>query len=285
MSNLFKIPRGRVYQVNKVAWDLVRQHGKSRRAMVAYLCNIGGYSAGYNNRFAIEFNISAHAADLDADHLWDVIAEERETAETGKPLMRMILARRLFNKAHAERGDQLWSDAVEDAFRNWSEAEFTHWTFANVVISDWDWEVHGRGGKHLCLIRCGNIRLTGSEEDLEERLMERDTNCDGTDAGYLIDVEDVKKLFLLCVHLATTLTPRAIADAVEYQAAWSLWFNHVSDELDAAEQVHEERANLRESANLIRQYLSGRIVVPDEGDAEAVTAFDAIANLADIGLE
>lgn len=274
MSNLFKIPRTKFARTD-ARWALVRKHGTSRRKMVDFICNIGGYSVPYYGRYAIEFNIGVYSADLDVDHLWSIL-KSSDIADTHSLTLRQrIAARKLFDTAHATYGDRLWTTAVEDAYRGWADSDMPYETFAGVRV-DWSWETHGRGGKHLCMTECEGINLKRNEEDLREALMERDENPDGTRAGYMIDIERVKKLFLICVQNSVELNSDNISREVEYRAAWTLWYNDVEGEVDDVLEKEDEDAELRIAVPVIRSILLG---VHGEG-SRAVTAFDEIAKRA-----
>lgn len=258
----------------KSYWDLVRAHGKSRKAMVDFICNIGGYSTR-GDSFAIEFNIKAYLADLDKDHLWWMLCSGKMDVGPASdwPPEKTAQAMSLFYKAHKEHEDDLWNWGVEEAYESWRDSDTPYETFAGERI-EWKWEVHGRGAGHLCMTECEGYSLKGDPEDLRETLMCKD----GGD--WDIPHSQVRKLFIICVQNTVDLTPRNIADEVEYRAAWRLWVSFVENELDEAVKEDAEVKALTQAAKHIHECLSQDF----EDDDKVMAGFKAICTRAGITL-
>jgi len=247
-------------------WDLVRKHGKSRKAMVDFICGIGGY----RNRdvcSAIEFNIKVYSCDLGVEHLWEMLTSGKMDVGPDKslPPEHMARAKALFWREHAEHENYLWEWGSEEAYEGWKDSDTPFETFAGERV-DWKWEVHGRSAGHLCMTRWNGLSLECSDDELRERLEEPDN----------IPHRDVRDLFIICVQNTVDLTSKRICEEVEYRTAWRLWVSFCEGELDAEIAAYEARAELSAEAAGILETLQAH-----EGE-DCVAAFEAICKLADV---
>lgn len=255
-------------------WDLVRKHGKSRKAMVNFICGIGGYSTGWGRQYsAIEFNVKAWMADLTPEHLWKLLCSDRMDFGIDKfPPEHLTLAKALFLRVYEEHKDHVWEWGCEEAYEGWKDSDTPYETFAGERI-DWVWEIHGRSSGHLCMTRWNGLSLMCSTEELRERLEEPGN----------IPHRDVRGLFLICVQNVIDFTPRRIADEVEYRAAWRLWVNFCEEELKVEVEGYENRENLSEEAGWILSILKKNAEEHGAtGPLPEVEAFEAICKLADV---
>lgn len=235
-------------------WDLVRTHTKSRRSMVNFITDIGGYSSRWS-QFAIEFNIKADGADFDADRLWAQVVESKEFTWADEEQ-----AKALFYAAREEHDNELWNWAIEEAYENWSDSDTPYATFTGDSV-DWSWVVEGRSGGHLCLTECEGINLKVSPEELEENLMERAEPF----GPFEISNEAVRKLFIICVQLTVEMTAKNISAEVERAAWWRLMSTFVETELDRIEAAKPERAKMAAGIKSLRGIIDG-LRTPDEND-------------------
>lgn len=247
--SLFKIP-GKIDPRAKPYWDLIRKHGGSRTSMVNFITDIGGYYCR-DGRFAIEFNVSAAYANLEADNLWKLLnSDDIDVGPSGSESpAELEILKTLFLKAHAESEDTLWSEACADAYRSWSESDVPYETFMGTRVQ-WSWGLYGRGGKHLCITECAGWDLRSPVEDLREDMMRRDSS------GYDIDTKHVSELFVLCVQNTVDLTTERVAREVEYQAAWRLWVSDIEPQMEAALELHRHRQVLAESVESLLLHLN-----------------------------
>lgn len=269
MSNLFKIPRTKFHRTD-ARWALVRKHGTSRRKMVDFICGIGGYSAGHGRRFAIEFSISAWAANLDADTLWKRLCEQDEHAGISELSERdRAIARHLWDARHKvlEKSGYLFSDACSEAFNSWTDGYQE--TFAGGPIER-AYSVEGRSGKHLCIESVHGVYIRGTEDDLRERLEAKECG------EYVIGISLVKDLFILCVQMSVEITPKAVGETVEYEAALLLWYGYIAQELREVVEDKNIKDALGAHATAIRSTLA---------DEEQQKAFTQICLLAGVPIE
>lgn len=239
-------------------WDLVRQHGATRESAVAFICGIGGYTRGHRETFSIEFNVSTQNANLLRDNLWELLCSDRIDVGVTPDDANYVEAKNIFNVAYETYENELWDWGVEDAWEGWYETDSAFEMFNGERV-EWRGGRYGRCGKHLCIAECGGLRLDYSTEELEERL-----TAEPCDEDYVED-SVVRKLFLLCVQNTVDLTLEEIGMEVEYQAAFRLWVSFVEPELEEAVALKEKKARLGGAAFLLREYLLGRFIVPDEG--------------------
>lgn len=262
--NLFKIPR-KIDPAVADRWALIRKHGRSRKAMVAFICGIGGYDR--RDRFAIEFNIKAYNARLDADTLWGMLTSGKMDVgpDNINDPVELGIVRAMFNKAHASCEQRIWEMAVESTYENWADSDTPQETWLGERV-EWKWEVHGRSGGHLCMTECEGINLKLSTEDLEEALNESDED------GFVIPTDRVRKLFIICAQNTCEITADRIAREMEYQAAWRLWVSYVEDDVEAAVELYRHRQHLAESVEDVLRLVGG--------NSEAVETVKALCKLA-----
>jgi len=251
-------------------WNLVRLHGSSRKKMAEFICDIGGYS-DRSDRFAIEFNISADRCNLDFDHLLERYRKGDGDNVIPKNPAHAAIYERCFKEAYDEAGHTLWSEACEEAYRGWAESDtpYENWTGVRV---EWEWEIRGRSGKHLCMTECEGINLKVSPEDLFITLLERES--DDITASFALSTERMVKLFILCVANTVWMTRDNIGDEVERNALWLLCRNAEADAEPLCDE-YDQRKELEEPANDIRELLVGHVQSP-----ELAQAFDTICKFA-----
>lgn len=278
--SLFKIPRTKFARTDE-RWALVRKFGTSRRKMVDFITGIGGYH-DRGDRFAIEFNVGAYYTNVDNPRiLWDAVKDEFGYGLSLKKPHEEVMAYHLFCTAYEEHKSHLWGWGIEEAYESWRDNDTPFQTFAGIRV-EWSHEMHGRGGKHLCMVECEGIDLKCSPEDLEERLMERDEDgYTGKPGDYEIDIERVKKLFLVCVQNSVELTPKTASQEVDYRAAWRLWVSFCEDHMPAALTAYETRERLEDSAQAIQAMLQD---MRADG-SELADAFTTILLLAGITIK
>lgn len=253
-------------------WDLVRKHGKSRKAMVDFICGIGGYS-DRRDCWAIEFNISADRVDLTQEHLWELLSSGKMDVgpdDTYSP-EKLLQVKALFWKVYAEHEEALWSWAVEEAYESWKDSDTPYETFTGERIN-WKWEIQGRGGKHLCMTECDGDSLECSTDDLES-----DLRPTGKDTVW--SHAEVRKLFIICVQNSVDLTPKRISEEVEYRAAWRLWVSFCEGEIERVTERVNEQMRLSQLAGEIIQVLTDS-TAGDEN--EHSRTFRAICKIAEI---
>lgn len=271
--SLFKIPRTKFARTDE-RWALVRKFGTSRRKMVDFITSIGGYSAWRSGQFAIEFNIAAYETNFDDPaKLWAMVNDNFGYGLGLKKPHEEVLAYHLFCEAYTKHKELLWEWGTEEAYESWSGSDTPYETFADIRVN-WSHEVHGRGGKHLCMTECEGITLRCSPEELEEALMEKEGVYDGAAhwGGYIISTEVVKKLFLICVQNSVELTPTKVSHEVEYSAAWRLWASFCEDNMADALQAYETRERLAGDAEAIKDML-------EDMRADGSTLADAFATI------
>jgi hypothetical protein len=255
-------------------WNLVRLHGGSRKKMVDFICNIGGYYADRGERFAIEFNISADKANLDYDHLLSRYRDGDADNVIPTDPAHAAIYERCFKEAYDEAGNNLWVSACEDAYQSWSDSDTPYENWTGVRIK-WQWDVRGRSGKHLCMTECAGIDLKRREEDLRETLMERESLS--ITSPFCVAAEDVVKLFIVCVMNTVEITRESIGKEVEFQALWLLARNAEAEAEPLCEE-YDERESLKEPASTIRELLSGYA----QSRPELAAAMDKICKLAGV---
>lgn len=255
-------------------WGLVRKHGKSRKAMVDFICGIGGYS-NRDVTSAIEFSIKAYNCDLGADHLWGMLTSGSMDVGPNKdlPPEHMARAKAMFYRVYEEHEEHLWEWGCEEAYEGWRDSDTPFETFTGERV-DWAWEIHGRCGGHLCMTKCEGVYLEQSTESLRADLLNRDPEQQGR--YDVVSNANLRKLFIICVQNTIDLTHRRICEEVEYRTAWRLWVSFCEDELDAEIAAYEARAELSAEAAGILETLQAH-----EGE-DCVAAFEAICKLADV---
>lgn len=275
-KRLFKIPRN-IPESAKPYWTLVRKHGRSYASMVRFICNIGGYY-DRGDRYAIEFSVKAHNANSDVDHLWQVASTKTDFAASfdALPFVQKHFMEQSFRTVYKENEEHVFSWGLEEAAESWRDSDVPYETWLGERV-DWSFEFHGRFGGHLCMTECAGINLESTNEDLYERLMEK------IDGAYNYSVDDVRRLFIICVQNTVELTTQRISEEVDYRMAWRL-YTMAEGTFSEVAKYHEERDELRESAELIGDYLAGKLVVEDGGDSDAKTAFEKICALAGVTL-
>lgn len=197
---------------------LVRAHGKSRKAAVNFICDIGGYS-DRRTSYAVGFNAKAYGCNLDMKTMFGHAARD-ECTELYSTLTNDGERGLLYNlfAEHLKANEKtLWERATEDAWESFEQDEGTFWG------EDRDAKFHlvGRSGGHLVLAECGLINLCMSPEALKENLLERES--ESIASSYEVSDSEVAHLFLLCVQLTVDWPRDAIDREVEYRAAWLLW--------------------------------------------------------------
>ena len=271
------IPRAKLQGSAKPYWDLVRKHGTSRKKMVEFICGIGGYSD--RDRYAIEFCIKDYFSDTDEENLWKLLCSDKMDVGPDKdlPPVHMAIAKSLFGRVYEEHKDNVWEWGRDEAFEGWSDSDGPYETFEGTRV-EWKFEVHGRGGGHLCMTDCEGYSLKCSEEDLEEAI---NGTYDEDSEPWPNDI--VKKLFIICVQNTVDLDSRKISEEIEYRAAWRLWVSFCEDELVEEIAAYENRQELGRSAARIAAVLGQN--VGDLTDTELNDDFKAICKLADINME
>lgn len=271
------IPRPHLWGPAAPYWALVRTHGRSRKAMVNFICGIGGYQS-HGERSAIEFNVKAYGADLDADNLWKLLVSGKMDVgpDPKLPPEHLAQAKALFWRVYDEHRDHLWEWAIEEAYDGWKDSDTPFETFASHRI-DWDHSMAGRSGGHLIMTECEGIDLRCSEDDLEEKLMEKEPPS----GAYVLPHWKVRALFIICVQNSVDLTPQKASEEVEYRAAWRLWVSFCEDELEKVLATYEQRQELSEAAGKIEMALSSHYGGTSEGQ-EYIGAFRTICGLADV---
>lgn len=282
-----KIPRAQRKQKQPLEgyapeyWDLVRRNGKSRKAMVDFICGIGGYQTRWDH-FAISFNIRAHHANLGADHLWKLLTSGDVGAGPGDLCdADMAKAKAQFYSAYDEHASSLWIWGCEEAYENWKDSDTPYETFAGVRI-DWEWEIQGRSGGQLCMTECAGISLRSTPEDLQERLMWRDAH------GWAISHTQVRDLFIICVQNFVDITPKNIGREIEIRAAWRLWVSFCEDELQGLLDSTKKKENLPKEAGIIVSILDKNAEehgIEDRENLPEIVAFRAICELAGVTIE
>lgn len=260
-------------------WKLVRAHGTSRAKMVNFICGIGGYGT-HHIRSAIEFNIKDYYSNLDVENLWKLLCSDKMDVgpDPKLPPEHMALAKHLFWRVHAEHKDSLWEWGAGEAYEDWESSDCPYETFTGIRVN-WEWEVHGRSGGHLCMTECAGINLKCSPEDLEEKLLAKAEPGGGLyPEPWDLPHAWVRDLFIICVQNTVDLDHRKISAEVEYRAAWRLWSSFCEDELTEAIKLYEARETLSEDAGLILEVLkSDGLVKP-----ETVESFKAICDMAGV---
>lgn len=268
------IPRTAFAKTDK-RWEIVRRCNGSRKAMVNFICGIGGYHGGHRGEnFAIEFNVAAYDTDLSVEHLWKLVSSGDMDVGPGKdlPPEHMVQAKALFWRVHEEHEDSLWQWGVEDAYEGWKDSDMPYETFTGERV-DWKFGLYGRGGKHLCIEEVEGQSLTMRDDDLEEWLNE----CD--EGTYFRSANFIRKLFILCVQNSVELTTKAVGEEVTYRAAWRLWASFCEYALDDAISAYDTRERLSASAGLIADLI---MRYGSEEGAPLVEEFKAICDIADI---
>lgn len=259
-------------------WKLVRAHGTSRAKMVDFICGIGGYGTRHI-RSAIEFSIKDHYSNLDVENLWKLLCSGKMDVgpDPKLPPEHMALAKHLFWRVHAEHKDSLWEWGAGEAYEGWADSDCPYETFAGIRVN-WEWQIHGRSGGHLCMTECGRINTECSDDDLRERLEANRDSAGRWTTEYDIAHTEVRNLFIICVQNTVDLDHRKISAEVEYRAAWRLWVSFCEDELTEAIKLYESRETLSEDAGLILEVLkSDGLVKP-----ETVESFKAICDMAGV---
>lgn len=259
-------------------WDLVRKHGGSRKAMVDFICGIGGYQSR-DITSAIEFNIKAYSCDLDVEHLWRMLTSGGMDVgpDPKLPPEHMTRAKALFWRVHKEHEEALWNWACEEAYQGWKDSDTPYETFTGRRI-DWDHEVHGRSSGHLCMTHCAGINLEIRTEELGEWL-----NAKESDGSYVEAHAEVRDLFIICVQNSVDITTEKIDKELEYRAAWRLWVSFCEDELKEEIREYEERDGLSEKAGGIDTFLTQcSRAAGDAISPELCEAFKTICKLADV---
>lgn len=262
-------------------WAIVKRCNGSRRAMVNFICGIGGYYGHGRDQYAIAFNVKAYGTNLGADYLWALVMSDRIDVGPDKDTKaeHMAVIRSLFDKEHKANEEHLWTWGQEEAYEGWADSDTPYETFTGERV-EWKWAVDGRGGGYICMTECEGIDLRMTADDLEELLMDRGRDDDGRWAHYTISDDQLRKLFIICVQNSVELTQTEAAKEVEYRAAWRLWVTFIEDQIPAAIQAYETRERLTEDAQDIMDHLIG-----GGGDLGSAEAFQAICFLAGIQLK
>lgn len=279
------IPEGALEGPAKEYWKLVVEHGPSRENMVNFICGIGGYSTRVS-RYAIEFDVKAHYARLDADHLWKVLNEHCDAGpEKDWTPERTEAARALFVQAHDDNADHLFDWGLEEARECWEDSDIPFETFTGDRV-DWKWTFEGRGGGHLCMTECEGIEeLQCTPEELEKDLKQRwdiGGYVDDIPGDYVVLDETIRKLFIICVQNFVDLTPRKISDEVEYQAAFRLWTSFVEPELEKAEEKREMLSNLAEKKKRLGEAAMGILSMLEDMRADGSTYADSFKEICEL---
>lgn len=274
IRNALRVPRkgSKAYAASlEPKYALVRKHGKSRKAMVEFICGIGGYSDRYD-RYAIEFSVKAHYADTDVDNLWHVARDDCDFGIADMPPAKQVMAEHLFREQYAENADNVWQWGVEEAREGWegSDCPYENWTGVRV---EWSWSFLGRQGGHLVMTACEGIDLQRSDDDLRDLLLEKE------DGRYVMADDEIAKLFIICVQNSVELTPREVSKEVEYRAAWRLWTSFCEDELGARMETYELRERLNSEAGRIKNFLDHY-----SQDASLTDALTRICQLAGVAI-
>lgn len=272
-----KIPR-KIPESTQSYWDLVRAHGKSRKAMVNFICGIGGYY-DRSDHFAIEFNIKDYYSDTSVENLWKLLNSDKMDVGPDKDLPPEHLAqvKALFWRVYEEHKDHVYEWGREEAYEGWADSDSPYYTFVGDDRVDWKWEVQGRSGGHLCMTECEGHSLKLSPEQLEEEMNELD------DGAYLNwSNKDLRSLFIICVQNTVEITGRKISDEVEYRAAWRLWVSFCEDEEEEVIQEYDTRKELSENAGELFKVINGDTELMTSLPEELVETFKSICKLADI---
>lgn len=280
MNNELKIitPRRGTTNSAEAYWDLVRNHGRSRKSMVAFICGIGGYS-DRDGRYAIEFNVKDYYSDTSEDFLWKLLCSDKMDVGPDKdlPPAHMAIAKALFHRVYAEHEDNILNWGREEAYEDWKDSDTPYETFTGERV-DWEFELNGRGGGHLCMTDCDGYSLKCSPEELEEAI-----NGDADDEPW--PPATVRKLFIICVQNTVDLESRKIAAEVEYRAAWRLWASFVEDDLREAIELYDTREELAEDVKEILQVLRGEFPMPVTPPAEWIDTLTKLCQLADVSTD
>lgn len=231
--------------------DKLSPYLHSREAQVDYICGFGGY---YNRagRWPIVFSVSADAACLDFDKLWDRYHEE--FLPVGISTAKQIAAYRAICEAEYEScKEELFWWACDDV-REGYDSPFdvvvgTRRKTISISVS-----FVSSGGKRMALTHFDGRTLSGiSPEGLEKDMLSQDDDwCTGAHSGYKLrkgctwtywSSAEVRELYQFLRHATLRFNPTTASRAVEYSAAAILFCRCESDyffserELDIAEEA------------------------------------------------
>ncbi len=181
---------------------------RSRKAMIDYLCNVGGYYAGRSEIYVLSYEVSA-CPDLTFEALLKCSGDV-PAAPTPEWLM---FAREIYERVEMT----LWEAGIDgaqetvmggDAYRMQWDAE------APFAI---DFTFAGRGGKHLCIKSFEGVNLCLRGEEFGELLEARSFRW-------------IRNLYKMCRQWEVDFSRKRVEAEVQYQAAFALFANHVEPE-------------------------------------------------------
>lgn len=273
-----KIPRKAAIGSAANYWDLVRRHGTSRKAMVSFICGIGGYS-DRSTHYAIEFNIKDYHSDTSVENLWKLVtsAEFDVGPDKDMPPEHLAQVKALFWRVYEEHKEHVYLWGQEEAYEGWAQSDSPYYTFVGDDRVDWKWEVTGRSSGHLCMTECEGHNLQLSPEDLEAQMNELD---DGVYLNW--SNKDLRSLFIICVQNTVEFNSRAIAAAIEHSAAWRLWVSFCEDEQKEVIEDYDTRKELSDSAGVLLKAINGGTELMTSLPEELIETFKSICKLADV---
>lgn len=209
--------------------SILRIWGGSRKRMVAWLTDNGGYATRHT-RYALEWTVGAYLADLDKDRLEHWVNKlwregYLDVEECNLPAF-IQMAERMYDQ-HKEH---MWEWGVEGAVRTLTDSDCYTSTFTGLCGLPVTYTLEGRGGKHLCMDTFRDINLHQSPDDLEADLLEKDDYGD-----YVVSHEHLIELFLLCIEAQVCFTTEAASEEVETEAWWVLICNVTKTEWENAQ--------------------------------------------------
>lgn len=222
---------------------------KTRKDRVDYICGIGGYSRFNESHYPIEFNVAAYATDFDFDHLWERYAKNDpegwlpfKWAEATPDVVDMYY--RLTKRLHKENESCMWGWGQEDAYHSLTDDDTYRMLWDGTMVKV-KLELHGRGGKHLCITEFDGHGFSDvSPEDLAADLMrqtneqndyDEETGLDKLRRGWQWNWtnKEVETLYKYVRQCEVDFTQEKAAAEVEYQGAFCFFNNIVNSEWES----------------------------------------------------
>jgi hypothetical protein len=191
---------------------------RSRKDIIEYLTDNGGYHSFHQGNYALSFNVKADRVDFDWDNVWDKYHSEYLPEDAGDDenvLYAFKVVAYLLWEKHQE---SLWDWGLEDAQSGVFNDEGACMLWCG-KMSEVEWAFAGRSGGYLCPARFNGYDLEIGEEEFEELLGE-------------MEWPDLYDFYRLACQWGVDFTPQAASSEVEYLGAFNLFVNIVEPEWD-----------------------------------------------------
>jgi hypothetical protein len=202
---------------------------RSRAAIVKYLIETGFDYQG----ILLSFNVKVHNVNFEFDNMLKLHSENETLNQTQIEYARQWFTTRygenkwVADKTQEAQRNQLWEWAMESAQTDVEEGD-AYTTLWDDTPIDAPIEWRGRSGGYVVMPKFEGWDLVGSEDTLEEFLMQVDY-----EGQYEFPYKTLVILYKYMVEMNEFLNSKTAEKNVEYAASYTIFGNLLRDELEA----------------------------------------------------